>query len=432
MDYPEAITWLESHVNLEAVLAGRHSAPSLARMRELVALMGDPQHSYPVIHITGTNGKGSTARLVTALLRASNLSVGTYTSPDLHRVNERLSWNGEPISDDEFADVLSALRQLEGLMAAVPSRFDLLTAAAFRWFADNAVDVAVVEVGLGGLWDATNVADAAVAVITNVELDHQELLGPTRAHIAREKAGIVKPASTLVLGETDPELAAIFDDTPAGRIVRRGTDFAVTENRLAVGGRLIDLRTPWSERRDVFLALHGAHQADNAVCALTAVEAFFDRAVGDAPLAEAFATVRSPGRMEVVGRHPLVVLDGAHNPAGARAAAAALADFDVAGGLVLVVGMLAGRDPSEMLELLGAGAAKAVVATRAPSPRSLAPEEVAAAASALGAGTVVVVDDPGRAVSRGTELASDDDIVLVTGSLYVVGAARSVLVADRP
>ncbi|HEX5265449.1 MAG TPA: hypothetical protein VFW24_01630, partial [Acidimicrobiales bacterium] len=166
MNLPEALAWLESHVNLEAIMRGRKEAPTLDRIRELTGLMGDPQRAYPVVHITGTNGKGSTARMITSLLMARGLSVGTYTSPDLQRVNERLAWNGAPVGDDDLADLLSALADLEDLMTAAPHRFDLLTAAAFRWFADQAVDVGVLEVGLGGLWDATNVADGVVAVVT--------------------------------------------------------------------------------------------------------------------------------------------------------------------------------------------------------------------------------------------------------------------------
>jgi dihydrofolate synthase / folylpolyglutamate synthase len=230
--YEEALRYLDEHTDLERMAAGTWEPPTLDRMRALVDLLGDPQHAQPAIHITGTNGKGSTVRMATALLAAHNLSVGTYTSPDLERINERLSRNGQPIDDDTFAEVIGAIADLEGLSGIRPHRFEILTLAAFRWFADLPVDVSVIEVGLGGRWDATNVVDAAVAVVTNVGLDHTEVLGPTRAEIAGEKAGIVKPGSTLVLGETDPDLRNAFEQQGASEIVLRGRDFGWDANRV--------------------------------------------------------------------------------------------------------------------------------------------------------------------------------------------------------
>ena len=430
MNLPEALAWLEGHVNLEAIMRGRKEAPTLDRIRELTGLMGDPHRAYPVVHITGTNGKGSTARMITSLLMARGLSVGTYTSPDLQRVNERLAWNGTPIGDDDLAALLSALADLEDLMTAAPHRFDLLTAAAFRWFADLAVDAAVLEVGLGGLWDATNVADGAVAVVTNVELDHQEILGPTRREIAAEKAGIIKPGSTLVLGETDADLVPIFVDAGASEVWRRGADLGWSNGRLAHGGRVVDLRTPGASYPDVHIPLHGSHQVDNAAVALAAVEAFFGAPMPAALVTEAFASVTNPGRLEVIDRHPLLILDGAHNPAGARAARAALdEEFSGVASRVLVVGLLQGRDPEEMLEAIGAQGIRLVIATRPPSPRAIPPDHVAATARAMGV-DAVAVEGVADAVRRGVEAADPADLVLVTGSLYAVGAGRAALVGD--
>lgn len=412
-------------------MAGGVPAPTLERIRRLMAFMGDAQRAYPVVHITGTNGKGSTARMVTALLVGMGLSVGTYTSPDLERVNERLAWNGEPIADDEFAGLIESVAALEPLIEEAPTRFEILTAAAYRWFADIAVDVAVVEVGLGGRWDATNVADAMVAVVTNVSADHAEILGPDLADIAREKAGIVKPGSTLVLGETEPGLAQVFRAAGAAQVWERHADFAVQANRLAHGGRLVDLRTPGAGYNELYLPVHGAHQADNAAAAVTAVEAFFGRSLPTEVVESAFAGLRLPGRMEVVSRQPVVLLDGAHNPAGARAAAATLAEeFDTDSGLILVLGMLAPRDPTEMLEALGAAGARLVVAVAPPSPRAVSPVEVATATARLGvraevAGSVTEALDRAQAEAAGTGL------VLVTGSLYLVGAARAAIRAEH-
>jgi dihydrofolate synthase/folylpolyglutamate synthase len=438
LTYDEALAYLEAHINLE-VLPPRSPgvARSLDRMRALMDALGDPHRAYPSLHLTGTNGKGSTARILSALLAAQGLSVATYTSPHLERINERWAWNLEAVSDAAFAETISALADIEPLVGAPERRraghsafshFELLTAGAFRWFADVAVDAAVVEVGLGGTWDATNVVDGDVAVVTNVAVDHAEYLGPTRHDIATEKAGIVKPNSTLVLGETDPGMAAIFRSAGAARVIERYEDFGCEENRPAVGGRMLDLRTPHFAYRDVYLPLHGAHQGDNAALALAAAEAFFDGPLGEDVVNEAFAAVTVPGRLEVVGRRPLTLLDGAHNPAGAAVLAEALAEeFPVERGRILVVGMLAGRDPVEMLEALDAREARLVLACVPPSPRALPADEVARAAESLGIEAEAGGSVP-SSVNRALALADEDEQVVITGSLYVVGAARTALV----
>ncbi|MEO7555981.1 MAG: Mur ligase family protein [Acidimicrobiales bacterium] len=431
-DLDAALRWLDGHVNYEAAAggpprAGSTGGLSLVRMGELVTVLGEPQRAYPLIHITGTNGKGSVARIASALLAESGLTVGTYTSPHLERVNERIARNGEPIADDELAEVLRDLERLEPQLAQRPSYFELLTAAAFRWFADVAVDVAVVEVGLLGRFDATNVADGSVAVITNVCHDHSDFTGDWRERIAEEKSGIVKPGATLVLGETDPELLPIFERAGAERTWYRDFDFGAERNETAVGGRLLDIRTPTGVHEELFLPLHGAHQGDNAACALAAVEAFFDRALDTDVVTEGFAAVQAPGRFEVVGRQPLVVLDGAHNVEGARVAVATLdEDFTATGERIFVVGVLAPRDPRDLLDALDAVQASLVVACTPTSPRAVSAEAVAAAAEALGT-RAIVEPDVATAVGRAIRLAGEDDAVLVAGSLYVVGAARAAL-----
>jgi dihydrofolate synthase/folylpolyglutamate synthase len=427
MDLEGALVWLAGHVNLEVDRAPTAAARRLDGIRRLVGLMGDPQAAYPVIHITGTNGKGSTARMVTALLIARGLSVGTYTSPHLERLNERIAWGGLPIPDDALVDVLSSVAELEPLLDHRPTHFEVLTAAAFRWFADVAVDVAVVEVGLGGRWDATNVADGDVAVVTNVSLDHADTIGPTLVDIAREKAGIVKPQSALVLGETDPGLAAVFQEAASTGVWTRDQDFGCAANALAVGGRALELYTPGATYPGIFVPAHGAFQGDNAAAALAACQAFFGAPLDADRVAEGLAAVRLPGRLEVVGRRPLCILDGAHNPAGAWAAAQAIDQaFGAVEGRVLVVGMLAGRDPAEMLDAMHVQAARLVVACPAPSPRSLPAEEVAAAARGLGCRAEVARSVP-ASVDEALAEVTPGELVLVTGSLYVVGAARARL-----
>jgi dihydrofolate synthase/folylpolyglutamate synthase len=422
----DGLSWLDRHINLEAT-AGRIEGLSLERMRRLVELLGDPQESYPVIHITGTNGKGSAARMITGLLAESGLTVGTYTSPHLQRINERIARNAEPIDDEDLAALLADLERLEPVLGGGNSYFELLTAAALRWFADIAVDVAVVEVGLLGRYDATNVCDGTVAVVTNVGYDHTDGKGEWRARIAEEKSGIVKPMSTLVLGETDSELAPIFHRAGAREIWERERDFDCESNELAVGGRLLELRTPSARYEEVYLSLHGAYQGDNAAVALAAAEAFFDAPLADEIVRDAFGAVTMPGRFEVVGREPLIVLDGAHSPEAAASVAATLHDdFERGGQTILVVGMLRPRDATSVLEALEVDNAAAVIACAPPSPRAIPAEDIGDAAEALGA-RVIVEPDVAKAVDRAKELAEPGDAILVTGSLYVVGAARSHL-----
>jgi len=288
----------------------------------------------------------------------------------------------------------------------------------------------VVEVGLLGRFDATNVADGTVAVVTNVGQDHTDLAPGWRQAIAGEKAGIVKAGSTLVLGETDPELVAIFEAEGPARSWRRERDFDAERNRVAVGGRLVTVRTPGAVLEDLFLPAHGAHQGDNLALALTAAEAFFDRPVDEAVAAEALAGLRLAGRFEIVGREPLVVLDGAHNPDGCAALATTLRDdFPPVPTTVVVLGILSGRDPAAMVEALDLGAHDVVICTTPASPRGVPAPELAAVVDAAGL-EVEVVPDVAEAVGRALAVATPDDRVVITGSLYVVGAARSAFPSD--
>jgi dihydrofolate synthase / folylpolyglutamate synthase len=406
----------------------RRPPPTLDRMRRLVDVLAHPETSAPAIHVTGTNGKTSTARCLTALLTAKGLRVGTFTSPHLERINERLAADGEPISDADLAEVLTDLAGVEPLLGPDVrlTWFEILTGAALRWFADRPVDVAVFEVGLGGRWDATNVVDASVAVVTNVGLDHVEFLGPTRADVAAEKAGIIKPGATLVLGERDPDLRPIFEREAPAELWWAGRDYDCSRNVLAIGGRALDLRTPQATYEDVWLDLHGSYQGDNFAAALAATEAFFGAPVDERLVREAAATVRSPGRLEIVGRDPLVVLDGAKNLEGAERAAAAVAEEFGDRALVLVVGMLHGKDPEAMLRALGAAGSRLVVTCPPPSPRAQPATAVAAAAARIGV-PAVAADSVAEALEVAFDRAGADDLILVTGSLYVVGAARAAL-----
>ncbi|MBW3615278.1 MAG: bifunctional folylpolyglutamate synthase/dihydrofolate synthase [Actinobacteria bacterium] len=429
MDFSEALRWLDDRVNLESTGARAPDAsPSegrLDRMVQLAGLLADPQHAYPVLHLTGTNGKTSTARILTRLLEVAGLSVGTYTSPHLESVTERISWNSEPIQEDAMAAALTAVAAVVPFMDEPPTYFEAVTAAAFRWFAEVAVHAAVVEVGVLGRWDATNVADAQVAVVTNVGADHLDYAG-TREAVAWEKAGIIKPSSILVLGETDPELAHVFAATPAEGVWLLGRDFAVVENLLAVGGRAVGIQTPGASYEDLYLGLRGGFQADNAALALAAAEAFLGGPLEEGLVREAFLTVSSPGRMEVMSHEPLCVLDGAHNPPAAAALGLAVEEeFVEPRRWTVVMGVLRPHDPQELLAALDLEGTR-VIACRPDSPRAVPAAEVAGAARRLGL-EAEVGGSPAEAVSRALALSTAEDAVLVTGSLYTVGEARRAL-----
>ncbi|MEO7397344.1 MAG: folylpolyglutamate synthase/dihydrofolate synthase family protein [Ilumatobacteraceae bacterium] len=430
MNLQGALAHLDARANYEKT--GTIEAPSLETIERLLSVMGDPQHTYPVIHITGTNGKGSTSQIITRLLMAHGLTVGTYSSPHLERVNERMAYNCAPISDDDFAEQVGAVADLELVAGVLPSYFEIITAAAFRWFCDLAVDVAVIEVGLLGRWDATNTVEAQVAVITNVALDHTEFAGPSTTDIAREKAGIIKPVSAVVLGETDSSLVEIFRGEGGAVLLLRGENFDCVENDLAVGGRVLDIRTPTTVYTDVFLPLNGRHQGDNAAIAVTAVEAFFASPITEEIVIEAFSEVVMPGRFEVLNHLPLVIVDGAHNPAGADTCSQVFfEDFHPEGRRILVVGCLRGRDPQQLLGAFRAEEFDVVYCCTAPSLRGMPAAEVAVAARAVGCDDVREDDSVTAACSRALDEAGVDDAILVAGSLYVVGEARPFMIRRR-
>ena len=427
-----ALVWLDSHIDYERVAPTRRSLPTLDGMHEALAMLGDPQRAYPAIHLTGTNGKGSTTAMVSALLVESGLSVGSYTSPNLHRVNERIAWNADPISDADLLDVLDRLRMIEPSLSEPLTRFELLTVAALLHFDDIAVDVAVIEVGLGGTWDSTNVIGAPVAAITSIGLDHTQVLGDTVEEIAADKAGIIGPGATAILGPTSDAVAEVVekrcDAVGAAGLWRYGTEIACTADRLAVGGRLVDLSIPGATYHEVFVPLHGHHQGQNAAVAVGAVAAFLGWAPAPDVVEAAFAAVLVPGRLEVLGSQPLVIVDGAHNAAGAEALSRALTEaFSVEGRRVAVLGMLEGRDPIAILRPLAEAGIDHVICVMPVTPRAMSASQVASAAVEVGL-TAEVVSSVEAGVDEALTLVADDGLLLVSGSLYVVGDARARLI----
>jgi dihydrofolate synthase/folylpolyglutamate synthase len=417
--------------------------PDLDRIRDLTDLLGSPQHAYPSIHVTGTNGKTSTVRMIDALLRAFGLKTGRTISPHLETMRERIALDGEPLSEEQFAavyDEVAPYAQLvDGKHPDDVTFHEMLTAMAFAAFADAPVDVAVVEVGMGGTWDASNVIDGAVAVVTPIGLDHTEWLGDTVELIAGEKAGIIKPGSTLVMAHQPLEAAEVLLGKAlevGATVAREGLEYGVRDRRQALGGQLLTLEGLGGTYDEIFLRVQGPHQASNAATALAAVEAFLgagSKGQLDLDTVRAgFAESDSPGRLEVVRRNPTVVLDGAHNPAGAEALATAIADgFDFT-RLVGVVGVLADKDVRGLLEALEP-ALSAIVVTQNGSPRAMPAEELGELADEIfGRDRVEVRRRLDDAIESAITIAEDEleyggAGVLVFGSLVTVGEARTLL-----
>jgi dihydrofolate synthase/folylpolyglutamate synthase len=419
--------------------------PTLARIAALTDLLGDPQRTYPVVHVTGTNGKTSTARMIESVLRACGLRTGLFTSPHLVEPRERICFDGQPIETERLLGVWDEVRPLVEVVDAnsvadggVPmSYFEVMTGLAFAAFADAPVDVAIVEVGLGGGWDSTNVADGTVCVVTPIGLDHRDYLGDTLTDIAREKAGIIKPGSIAILGQQELEVAEVLLARcleVEATVAREGLEFGVASRGVALGGQILVLRGLNSEFDDVFLPLFGEHQAQNAAVALAAAEAFLG---GSGPLdtdlvRTGFAMVTSPGRLEVARRNPTVLLDAAHNPHGATALAKAIDDsFDFA-SLVGVVGVLSDKDAAGVLEALETTLDRVVI-TESSSARSMDAVTLAMIArTVFGDDRVFVEPKLPNALDRAINLAEDASTyggvgVLITGSVVLVGDAKRML-----
>ncbi|URM91388.1 bifunctional folylpolyglutamate synthase/dihydrofolate synthase [Streptomyces sp. MRC013] len=419
--------------------------PSVQRITALMDVLGEPQRAYPSIHITGTNGKTSTARMIEALLGAFDLRTGRYTSPHVQMITERISLDGAPIDAERFVETYRDVKPYVEMVDAAQehrlSFFEVLTGMAYAAFADAPVDVAVVEVGMGGSWDATNVIDGSVAVVTPISLDHTDRLGSTPAEIAGEKAGIVKQDATVILAQQPVDAAQVLlrrSVAVNATVAREGMEFGVVSREVAVGGQLLTLRGLGGEYEGVFLPLYGAHQAHNAAVALAAVEAFFGIGAQHArPLdldtvRRAFAAVASPGRLEVVRRSPTVVLDAAHNPAGAQAAADGVREAFGFSRLIGVVGASGDKDVRGLLEAFEPIFAEIVVTANS-TPRAMDPDALAAiAVEVFGEERVVVEPRLDDALEAAVTLAEEEGGfagagVLVTGSVITVGEARLLL-----
>ena len=420
-------------------------APGTARVEALCELLGTPQRSYPVIQVAGTNGKGSTAIMIDALLRALGLRTGRFTSPHLIDVTERISIDGEPISADTFDELVTQTQPLIDIVDAraidgVPMTFfEVITALAYAAFAEAPVDVAVVEVGLGGVTDATNVMDAQVAVICPVDYDHTHLLGDTLTEIATEKAGIIKPGSQVVLAGQQPEAAAVLVRRCAevgAKVYLEGVEFGVLERTPAVGGQMLRLDTAGGPVGELVLPLFGEHMARNAALAVAAVEAFLGgKALAPEVIAEGLAEVSAPARLEVVRRSPTVVLDTCHNPHGARATLAAVTEAFAFSPLIGIVAVMADKDVAGLLETFDEEFSTIVCTTVDGTSRALAPEALGERATEVfGADRVRVAPTMADAIEVAVALADEAGPgagVLIAGSVIAAGQARALLLREE-
>jgi dihydrofolate synthase/folylpolyglutamate synthase len=408
--------------------------PDLERITALAKLLGDPQLTSPTLHVTGTNGKTTTARLITSIACAHGLSTGLYTSPHLESVTERISVCAEAISEEEFADaydhLLPFLLTVDKESDQQVTYFETLTALAFLYFADKPVQAAVFEVGMGGRWDATNLVAGDVAAITPISLDHREL-GDTVEQIATEKADIIKPGKIGVIREQLPSVQAIIDGRAAdvgASLLLEGRDFSLVDRKLALGGQALRVESMRDSYDDLFIPLFGEHAARNAAAAVAAMEAFLDRPLSHDDVRKGLRNAESPGRLEVVARRPLVVLDGAHNPAGAHALASSFPEAFTWRKLTAIVAVSADKDVAGIARAFAPLAASFVV-TRYSGARSAEPENVVAALRDAGVGDATVASSLDKAIEDARANAEEDDAILVTGSLYTVAEARRTLLA---
>lgn len=418
--------------------------PRLGATRRALELLGDPQASYPIVHLTGTNGKTSTSRIVESVLRAHGLRTGLFTSPDLGYLGERIVVDGEPIAQDALIAAWDEVRPVIELADVDLARsgepaltfFEALTVLAFAVFADAPVDVGVIEVGMGGEWDSTNVADGQVAVFTPIDLDHTQRLGSTIAAIARTKSGIVKPGRSVVSAAQRPEALAELEraaELSEADLSLEGRDFAVLSRTPAVGGQIVEVQGRAGRYRRLFVPLLGAHQAQNAAVAIAAVETFLgDGAqplVGDV-LAEGLSQVTSPGRLQVAGSGPTLVVDAAHNPHGVAAMVAGLRETFSFSRVAAVLAVLSDKDAAGMVRA-AAGLVDEFVVTAAPSDRTTDPDALAATAvGVVGADRVTVEPELERALDAARELADEEGGVVVFGSITLIARVLE-LVRER-
>jgi|TARA_B100001540_G_scaffold65922_1_gene59256 dihydrofolate synthase/folylpolyglutamate synthase len=429
MEFREALQFLDRFINREAT-AGRIHGLSLAAMSELVACMGEPHKDLNAIHVTGTNGKGSVVSMTESLLSSNGLRVGSYMSPHVDSIRERFTLAGSQITEEMFAEVIFDVSQYVESNNLEPSYFELLTASAILLFSNEAVDAAVVEVGILGRFDATNVLEGEIAVITNIGKDHTDGLEGWRRAIAAEKAGIIVDGKPLLLGNPEEDVLDLFLAESPEPVFQYGKDFLLEESIPAVGGQVINVKGVFGEYEEVFLPLHGKRQAQNAALSLATAEVFLEGSIPETVIEDAFGQLSIPGRLEILSRRPVVLVDGAHNKDSANHLAETVNDVFPESRRILILGILKPHSPEEILRELKVISPDLVVVFTAPSPRAVDAQELEEVALRLGL-DVERAENPYEATLQALRIGNEEDLIVAAGSFYNISEVRRAVEASN-
>ncbi len=422
MNFREALQFLDRFTNREAT-AGRIHGLSLAAMSQLIECMGEPHKDLRAIHVTGTNGKGSVVSMTESLLSSKGLRVGSYMSPHVDNIRERFTLAGSQITEEIFSEIIFDVSRYVESNELEPSYFELLTAAAILLFSNEGVDAAVVEVGILGRFDATNVLEGEIAVITNIGKDHTDGSEGWRRSIAAEKAGIIVEGKPLILGNPEEDVLDLFASENPEPIFQYGKDFLVEDSLPAVGGQVINVKGIFGEYEEIFLPLYGKRQAQNAALSLATAEVFLEGIIPEEVVEDAFGQLVIPGRLEILSRGPVVLVDGAHNRDSANHLAETVNDVFPESRRILIVGTLEPHSPQEIFTELKAISPELVIVCRAPSPRAISPKELEEVAMGLGL-DVERAESPYEATLQALRIGDEEDLIIAAGSFYNISEIR--------
>ena len=422
MNFREALQFLDRFTNREAT-AGRIHGLSLAAMSQLIECMGEPHKDLRAIHVTGTNGKGSVVSMTESLLSSKGLRVGSYMSPHVDNIRERFTLAGSQITEEIFSEIIFDVSRYVESNELEPSYFELLTAAAILLFSNEGVDAAVVEVGILGRFDATNVLEGEIAVITNIGKDHTDGSEGWRRSIAAEKAGIIVEGKPLILGNPEEDVLDLFASENPEPIFQYGKDFLVEDSLPAVGGQVISVKGIFGEYEEIFLPLYGKRQAQNAALSLATAEVFLEGIIPEEVVEDAFGQLVIPGRLEILSRGPVVLVDGAHNKDSANHLAETVNDVFPESRRILIVGTLEPHSPQEIFTELKAISPELVIVCRAPSPRAISPKELEEVAMGLGL-DVERAESPYEATLQALRIGDEEDLIIAAGSFYNISEIR--------
>jgi len=422
MNFREALQYLDRFINREAT-AGRIHGLSLAAMSELVECMGEPHKDLRAIHVTGTNGKGSVVSMTESLLSSKGLRVGSYMSPHVDTIRERFTLAGSQITEEIFSEIIFDVSQYVESHELEPSYFELLTAAAILLFSNEGVDAAVVEVGILGRFDATNVLEGEVAVITNIGKDHTDGSEGWRRSIAAEKAGIIVESKPLLLGNPEEDVFDLFEAENPDPIFQYGKDFSVEDSLPAVGGQVINVKGIFGQYEEIFLPLYGNRQAENAALSLATAEVFLEGPIPEEVVESAFGELVIPGRLEILSRRPVILVDGAHNKDSANHLAETINDVFPESRRILILGTLEPHSPEEIFTELKTISPELVIVCAAPSPRAINPNELEKVAMRLGL-EVERAENPYEATLKALRIGDEEDLIVAAGSFYNISEVR--------